>query len=377
MTELHPQTNQFSQSNISQRETTSDFQQETPQKSGLPRWIIILIIAGGIVLIGAIGYGLYQKILSPSPSFPDEATKVEESVPGKLPLSETTPESPPATKITDCGNTQFNLLDQTLNPEDNSTLVCLGNHFLNNCQEAIAVVNGNEIIIKGGNLTECKIALPTAEELIVNVNEVKGLAQEDNKKPEEYPGTITATILVIKAFESISTQDLSAGETGNIDTRIKFTELLDNNFITYTESNLALFPNEGLENLGHCQHDLYTLEDECDLFFTNSERNKTFDLDIEKVNYQMADKNNFDLDKAISRAKERFNYLHDLNLTTHKTSSRTLSLQYIDEYKFYMELFGLKDVLIRKGSWIIKVSYSQEIEDQKIVNIVNYLTNKM
>jgi len=113
----------------------------------------------------------------------------------------------PEMKITDCGETQFNLLDTNLNPEENSVLVCLGNHFLNNCQKAKAVINNDEIVIKGGNLTGCEIVSPATEGSIVDVNKIKQLAQGNNKKPEEYPGTIAGTILVIEAFVSIDTSD--------------------------------------------------------------------------------------------------------------------------------------------------------------------------
>lgn len=377
------------QNNKIENNSTSSFSDDNQNYSHQKLfWIGGIIILVILAIVGGFFYFLSSKKVAQNQTNQNQNIrktnnqKNSQGVKNQNQVKTSEPSS--AAKTMDCGNTQYNLLNQALNPENNSTLVCLGNHFLNNCQEAKAVINGDGIIIKGGSLTECKIRIGTGKELAVNINEVKKLAQKDNKKPEDYPGTMAGTILVMKAFESINPQDLPMNKIGSADNRVKYTKLLDKGFVSYVKSNIGFSLDGGLKELERCQredvygqHDLYRLSDDCHLLFVNSKRNKSFYINIEKVNYQLAYKNNFDLDKAISEAKKEFGYSNNMNSAHRAVSDETLPFQNIDEYKIYGVFAGDKDILIRKGSWVIEVSYPQEIEDQKIVNIVNYLTSRM
>jgi hypothetical protein len=149
-------------------------------------------------------------------------------------------ESKPAaeTELEDCGLSESLLtssLDQ-INPEADSTLVCLGQNILNGCQESKAVLktsNAGEInYVVEGQIEEgiCRIRLEYGDEEQIPVSEQKQYAntylkcpvdldlikaQAPEKDPAIEPGAFTLSVYVYIGFESLSPD--TACEIGNLD----------------------------------------------------------------------------------------------------------------------------------------------------------------
>ncbi len=275
-----------------------------------------------------------------------------------------------------CGETDFSFSDINTNPESDQVLVCLGESLLNDCQENSINFNNKTVQILSGDLNSCLVSYDNKEREI-NVNKFIAKAKEKGKNADDYPGSMAASVLLHLVLENSDMSWLDYSDDVNVDQRLNFKELLNNDFIKDVENKTGYNLDEDYNSLscdpGYNIDEKMKSEDECRLFFKSS--SKSFDIRVYKVNHIDATVQNFNTKKAEETALQKFE--NKLGCSCKNLLGEDFDIENVDRIEYYQGNLHPYEIMILKDSWILRFSYVKEIDNQTVVSFIKDLVKEI
>jgi hypothetical protein len=269
-----------------------------------------------------------------------------------------------------CGTTSANILDDNLNPEDNSVLVCLGEHFLNDCQETASVINNDAFNIEGGDMNACRIG--GAANTVIDINKQIDAMEEKNYSPYSNPGRFAQMVIVMESFKNgfddMSKQNDNEQEKDN---EISFSKLINSSFEDFL--NTKKYKKEKVV-------DCADNGQECRLYLKSQDKKDDFGdpLEIDLTIYRVkAGPGKEYKNDDVGQARWKLSELKSMNSGYREQTDEKMNLKYIDEYYTYESFAEYKQILARKKNWLFKFVYSEQTNNKVIEDILNYLGKKL